>query len=697
MMIRTLTLAALAPAVLTLAAPALAQDDLANRPATDVVARGASPDGRITVTLSLDGEGRASYAVQKDGKPVIADSRLGFLFTDAPKIDRALTLAGTTRDKVDTTWKQPWGEWATIRDRHNELTVRLRESKNLKREIGVTFRIFDDGVGFRYTLPDQPNLHHANIAGELTEFAFAEPGTAWWKPAYLWNREEYLYKKTPLDGVGTAQTVMTVKLASGTHVAIHEAALVDYAGMNLRRSERPNAFQADLTPGSAAAAVSRDAGFSTPWRTIAIADDAPGLYYASRIGLNLNEPNKMGDVSWVKPGKFAGVWWNMIKGEWTWSRGPKHGATTANVKRYIDFAAANSIPGVLVEGWNIGWDGDWFGNGNDMQFDRQTEDFDAAELQRYARAKGVYLVGHHETGGSASHYDAQLDRAFKYAQDHGIPVVKTGYVTDAGQIERVDPDGSQHREWHEGQWMVNHYARVVTTAAKYRVAIDSHEPVKDTGLRRTYPNYVAREGGRGMEYMSWAGKNPPEHEANLAFTQLLGGPMDYTPGIVSLKGSNDSDIPSTMAKQLANYVVIYSPVVMVADTPEAYAKYPQVLPWLRAVPTDWSDTRVLNGEVGDYVTIARKKKGADEWFLGSVGDEEARSFTVPLDFLDAGRTYTAEIYRDGPGADYRTDARHSMTVETKAVKKGDSLTIALAPGGGEAVRFVPTGGAKKRR
>jgi alpha-glucosidase len=692
MMIRTLTLAAL-----TLASPALAQDDLGNRPATNVVAKGASPDGRITVTLSLDGEGRASYAVARDGKPVIADSRLGFLFTDAPKIDRALTLAGTSRDKADVTWTQPWGEWSTIRDRHNELTVRLRESKDLKREIGVTFRIFDDGVGFRYTLPDQPNLHHANIAGELTEFAFAEPGTAWWKPAYLWNREEYLYKKTPLDGVGTAQTVMTVKLASGTHVAIHEAALVDYAGMNLRRSERPNAFQADLTPGSGAPAVSRDAGFSTPWRTIAIADDAPGLYNASRIGLNLNEPNKMGDVSWVKPGKFAGVWWNMITGRWTWSRGPQHGATTANVKKYIDFAAANNIPGVLVEGWNVGWDGDWFGNGKEMQFDRPTEDFDAAELQRYAKAKGVHLIGHNETGGSASHYDAQLDRAFKYAQDHGIPVVKTGYVTDAGQIERTDPDGSQHREWHEGQWMVNHYARVVATAAKYRVAIDSHEPVKDTGLRRTYPNYVAREGGRGMEYMSWAGKNPPEHEANLAFTQLLGGPMDYTPGIVSLKGSNNSDLPSTLAKQLANYVVIYSPVVMVADTPEAYAQYPQVLPWIRAVPTDWSDTRVLNGAVGDYVTIARKKKGADEWFLGSVGDEEARSFTVPLDFLDAGRSYTAEIYRDGPGADYRTDARHAMTVETKTVKKGDTLTIALAPGGGEAVRFVPVGGGRKRR
>ena len=698
-MTRRITMPALLTlAAITLAPPAAAQDDLANRPKTQVVAKGASPDGRITVTVSLDGEGRASYAVARDGRAILNDSRLGFLFTDAPKIDRALALVDTSRDRADTTWRQPWGEWETIRDRHNELTVRLREATRLQREIGVTFRIFDDGVGFRYTLPAQAHLKQANIAGELTEFAFAEPGTAWWKPAYLWNREEYRYRKTPLDGVGTAQTVMTVKLASGTHIAIHEAALVDYAAMNLRRSDRPNAFIADLTPGSAAASVSRAAGFSTPWRTIAIADDAAGLYAASRIELNLNEPNKLGDTSWwIRPGKFVGVWWNMITGKWTWSRGAKHGATTANVKRYIDFAAANGIPGVLVEGWNVGWDGDWFGNGNDMKFDQPTEDFDAAELQRYAKAKGVYLIGHNETGGSASHYDGQLDRAFKYAADHGIPVVKTGYVTDAGQIERVDPDGSQHREWHEGQWMVNHYARVVETAAKYHVSIDSHEPVKDTGLRRTWPNWVAREGGRGMEYMSWQDKNPPEHEANLVFTQLLGGPMDFTPGIVSLKGSDDSDIPSTLAKQLANYVVIYSPVVMVADTPEAYAQYPATLPFLRAVPTDWSETRVLNGEVGDYATVVRRKKGADDWFLGSVGDEEARSFTVALDFLDAGRAYTAEIYRDGPGADYRTAARHAMTVETKTVRRGDRLTIALAPGGGQAIRFVPVGKAARKR
>ena len=663
----------------------------------EVVATAASPDKAITVAVSIDNDGRATYAVTRKGKPVIADSALGFLFTDAPKLDRHFTLADARTTSADTSWTQPFGEWQTIRDRHTQLVVRLKEKDHDRREMQVTFRIFDDGVGFRYTLPDQPGLHHANIADELTEFALAEDGTAWWKPAYGWNREEYLYEATPISAVGTAQTVATFRLAGGTHVAIHEAALVDYAAMNLQRFQGTR-FKANLTPGSGVPKVSRDAGFSTPWRTIAIADDAPGLYHASRMTLNLNEPNRLGDTSsWIRPGKFVGVWWNMINGTWTWARGPRHGATTANVKRYIDFAAANGIPGVLVEGWNVGWDGDWFGNGNDMQFDQPTEDFDAAELQRYAKAKGVYLIGHNETGGSASHYDAQLDRAFTYARDHGIPVVKTGYVTDAGQIERTDPDGSTHREWHEGQWMVNHYTRVVQTAAKYHVSIDSHEPVKDTGLRRTWPNWVAREGGRGMEYMSWAGKNPPNHEANMVFTQLLGGPMDFTPGIVSLKGNAGSDIPSTLAKQLANYVVIYSPVVMVADTPEAYARYPGAFRFIRDVPTDWSETRVLNGEVGHYVTIVRKARGSDDWFLGSVGDEQARTTTVRLDFLDPGKTYTAQIYRDGPNADYRTADRHAITIESKPVRRGDTLTLALAPGGGQAIRFVAPGSGTRAK
>jgi alpha-glucosidase len=661
----------------------------------DPVASATSPDGRIRVSVSIDGEGRPSYAVTRDGKAIIDDSRLGFLFTDVPKFERHFTLLGVSTTRSDTVWAQPWGEWSTIRDNHVEWTVRLGEATGLKREMDVVFRLFDDGVGFRYAVPDQPNLHHANIAEELTQFAVPAAGaTAWWKPSFEWNREEYLYARTPLSEVGTAATPITIKLADGTHLAIHEAALVDYSGMSLRKNG-DGVLQAVLAPGAGEAKVSRDAPFATPWRTLIVADNAPGLYM-SHIELNLNEPSKLADTSWIHPGKFDGVWWNMIKGDWSWATGPKHGATTANVRRYIDFAAANNVRGVLVEGWNVGWDGDWFGNGNAMQFDQPTPDFDAAGLAAYARAKGVHLIGHNETGGSASHYDGQLDRAFKFASDHGEEVVKTGYVTDAGQIERVDLDGTSRREWHEGQWMVNHYLRVVQTAARYHVSIDSHEPVKDTGLRRTWPNWVAREGSRGMEYNAWPGKNPPEHEANLFFTRMLEGPMDFTPGVVSLKGSGDSDLLSTEAKQLALYVVIYSPVVMLADTPENYARYPTGMPFLRAVPTDWSDTRVLNGEVGDYVTIARKDRMSDDWYLGAVTDEMRRTAGVTLDFLDAGKSYTAQIYRDGDDADYRTDKRHAIVAETRIVRRGDTLAIAMAPGGGYAVRFVPLVKAKRR-
>ena len=372
-------------------------------PAAKPLATATSPDKSIAVAIFIDGDGRPTYSVTRKGKAILGESRLGMAFTDAPKIERNIELIGKSTSSSDTSWTQPYGEWKTIRDNHTEFTVRFREKTGLKREMQVIFRIFDDGIGFRYFFPDQPNLHHANIADELTQFAFAQDGTAWWKPAYGWNREEYLYQKTPLDHVGVAQTVFTAKLADGTHAAVHEAALVDYSAMNLMRLEG-NTLISSLTPGAGAPKVSRDAPFASPWRTVILADDAPGLYM-SHIELNLNEPNKLGDVSWVKPGKFVGVWWNMIRGEWTWATGPKHGATTANVKKYIDFAAANGIPGVLVEGWNIGWDGDWFGNGNAMQFDQPTPDFDAAELSRYAKSMGVHLIGHNETGGSASHYD----------------------------------------------------------------------------------------------------------------------------------------------------------------------------------------------------------------------------------------------------------------------------------------------------
>jgi alpha-glucosidase len=646
--------------------------------------RASSPGGSVEVSLTIDGDGRAAYAVSRKGKPILRQSRLGFLFTDAPKIDRSLAITGQETRDFDQTWQQPWGEWSSIRNHYRELQVHLKESKGLGRNFTVTFRIYDDGVGFRYEFPNQPNMHHANIAEELTEFAFAQDGTAWWKPAFLWNREEYLYNKTALSALGTADTPVSIKLADGTHVALHEAALVDYSGMAVARTEGTT-LRAQLTPG--APKVVKHGTWTTPWRTLIIADDAPGLYM-SHLMLNLNEPNKLGDMTWFKPGKFVGVWWNMIKGEWTWARGPRHGATNEHVKQYIDFAAAQGIPNVLVEGWNVGWDGDWFGNGNDMDFAQPTADFDSDMLAAYAKKKGVRLIGHHETGGSASHYENQFDKAFKFAADHGEMVVKTGYVTDAGQIERVDADGTQFREWHEGQWMSNHLIRVAEAAYKYRVAIDSHEPIKGTGLQRTWPNWISREGMRGMEYNAWiGGKNPPEHEANIVFTRMLEGPMDFTPGVLSLTGSEGSAILSTEAKQLALYVTIYSPVVMAADTPENYAKHMDAFKFIRDVPTDWDETRVLNGEIGDYVTIARRPRGRQDWFLGAVGDEEARTVTFALSFLDPKKRYVAEVYRDGDDADYRTDKRHSIVIEQRPVSAKDSMTLRLAPGGGAAVRF----------
>ncbi|MFM9979037.1 MAG: glycoside hydrolase family 97 protein [Sphingomonadaceae bacterium] len=663
---------------LLVASPALAQE----RP----LAQASSPDGSVSVAITIDGDGRASYSVSRKGKPILAPSKLGFLFTDVPKIDRRLSVIGQATRDFDETWEQPWGEWRSIRNRYRELKVEMKETTALARVFTVTFRIYDDGVGFRYEFPDQPNLKAANIADELTEFTFATEGTAWWKPAFLWNREEYLYNRTPVSGVGTADTPVTIKLADGTHVALHEAALVDYSGMAVARTEGTT-LRAQLTPGAGRAKVEKKGAWQTPWRTLIIADDAGGVY-TSHLMLNLNEPNKLGDMRWFKPGKFAGVWWNMIKGEWSWARGPKHGATNANVKRYIDFASASNIPNLLVEGWNVGWDGDWFGNGNDMDFAQPTEDFDARVLADYAKSKGVRLVGHHESGGSASHYENQFEKAFKFSAEHGQMIVKSGYVTDAAQIERVDADGTRLREWHQGQWMSNHFIRNLEAAAKYKIVIDSHEPIKGTGLHRTYPNWVAREGSRGMEYNSWAGKNPPEHEANLVFTRMLEGPMDFTPGVLSLEGEKGSAILSTIAKQLALYVVIYSPIQMAADTPENYAKYPAPFKFIRDVPTDWDETRVLNGEVGDYVTIVRKERGGPNWYLGAVGDEEARLTTVRLDFLTPGKRYTAEIYRDGDDADYRTAKRHSIAIEKRIVSSADTLTLRLAPGGGQAIRFV---------
>ena len=659
----------------------------------ETVATMASPGNVLSVALELH-EGRLSYRIDRFGEPVIASSRLGFQLRGAEKLERNLALASQAARSVDETWEQPWGESRFVRNHHNELRARFTETINLKRSFDVVFRVFDDGVGFRYEFPQQADLTDVIIDDELTEFVIAAPATAWWIPAGEWNRYEYLYGKTPLTEVTQAHTPMTIRTDNGLHIAFHEAALVDYASMWLRRVEGQR-LRAQLSPASEGWKVRRTAPFNTPWRTLQIADSAGGLVESNLI-LNLNEPNALGDVSWFKPSKYVGIWWSLHLDKETWATGKKHGATTANTKRHIDFAAKHGFRGVLVEGWNPGWDGDWFGNGYDFDFSRATADFDIEQLAAYAKAKGVHLVGHHETGCAVSHYERQLGAALDLYARLGVDAVKTGYVCDAGQIERKDGDGPVLREWHDGQWMARHHLRVVTEAAKRHIAVNAHEPIKDTGLRRTYPNWISREGARGMEYAAWGNPpNPPEHEANLVFTRMLAGPMDYTPGILSLQGRGQA-VQTTLAKQLALYVVLYSPIQMAADLPENYELHLDAFEFIKDVPADWSDTRVLNGEIGDYVTIARKDRNSEDWYLGSLTDERGRVLPVPLSFLDPGKRYVAQVYRDGDGAHWKT-APFAFTRETREVSSADVLTLRLAAGGGQAIRFVPIRSLSKPR
>ncbi len=657
--------------------------------AAQPAATASSPGAVLSVVVSVNDEGRPQYAVARNGRPVIGASRLGFILADAPKLERNFVIAAQQTGGSDETWEQPWGEQRFIRNRFNELRVRFTERSGLKRSLDVTFRVYDDGVGFRYEFPDQASLRTVNIVEEQTEFDVVDPAAAWWIPGGEWNRYEYLYNTTPLRELSQAHTPVTLRTAAGLHIAIHESALVDYSGMWLRRVEGQR-LKAVLAPSGSGPKVARTAPFVTPWRTLQIADSAAGLAMSNLI-LNLNEPNKLGDVSWVKPFKYVGIWWGMHLNTQTWEAGPKHGATTANTRKLIDFAAKNGFRGVLVEGWNKGWEGDWFANGETFSFTEPYPDFDIEKLTAYARSKGVRLIGHHETSGNIAHYEEQLEAGLDLYQRLGIDSVKTGYVADAGGIKARAADGSIRFEWHDGQVMSRHHLKVVAEAAKRHIAVNAHEPIKDTGLRRTYPNWVAREGARGMEYNAWGSPpNPPEHESILVFTRMLGGPMDFTPGVLSLTGRDGLQIQSTIAKQLALYVVLYSPIQMAADLSENYEKYPKPFQFIKDVPVDWSETQVLNGEVGDFVTIARKDRNSDDWYVGSVTDENTRAVRVQLDFLDAGRRYTAQIYRDGEGADWKTNP-HAIAIESRTVRRGDTLELKLAAGGGQAIRLVAAG------
>lgn len=657
-----------------------------------------SPDGRTVVTVDVDGEGVPFYSVMRDGKPLFDQSKLGFNFTDAAPMRRGFKVAGEATGSADSQWEQPWGERQWVTDRHNELAVTFRQDDALGRRFTMRVRVFDDGLGFRFEFPQQASLPVARIADELTEFNLAQDGTAWSIPGGDWNRYEYIYSKTPIGALGRVHTPVTMKLADGPYLSFHEAALVDYAGYRLWRVDGLR-FRTELAPSSRGARVVRSGAFDTPWRTVLIADTPKGLF-ESNIELNLNEPNKLGDVSWVHPNKYIGVWWEMHLNKTTWNSGSHHGATTANTKRYIDFAAKHHFRGVLVEGWNKGWDDTWFGNGRDFSFTEAYPDFDIKAVTDYARKKGVRLVGHHETGGNIANYEKQLDAALDLYQRLGVDEVKTGYVADAGNLiscnaDIADPCAGQVQEWHDGQRSAQHHVLVAVEAAKRHIAVNAHEPIKDTGLRRTYPNMIAREGARGAEYDAWGvPKNPPSHIPTMIFTRLLSGPMDYTPGVLSLEGRGGTPIPSTLARQLAFYVAIYSPIQMAADLPENLAKYPQELAFIEQVPADWSQSLLLGGSIGEWAVIARKDRHSDSWYIGGVTDSTARAPGVTLDFLDPGRSYTAKIWRDGDGADGLGDqiAKHRIVIETRTVKQGETLAIPMAAAGGYAAAITPVEG-----
>ncbi len=651
--------------------------------------RATSPDGRNQVTVELR-DGRLYYSVQRDGRPLLMPSLLGFEFRGAPTLRDGLRIVDTTRQSVDETWTQPWGEVARVRDHHNELKVGVAETAASNRQFTLAVRAFNDGVAFRYEVPDQPNLTAFEITEELTEFSMADNARAWWiasnRPRL--DRSEQLWSAGPVSTLDSVQTPLTMELRDGkTFVVIHEANLVNYARMNIRGPRLDNrVLHADLASMANGVKVSGRTPFVTPWRTIQIADKATELS-PSVIGLNLNPPSVIANTDWIKPMKYVGIWWGMHINTMTWSSGPKHGATTANTKRYIDFAAANGLGGVLVEGWNVGWDGDWIQNRNAFSFTQAYPDYDLAELARYAQSKGVKLIVHNETSGGIENYERQMDSAFALYESLGLDAIKSGYVTDTIT--------GGHSHW--SQRMVQHYRHVIEKAAQYHIMLDVHEPIHDTGERRTYPNMMSREGARGQEYNAWGGEggNPPEHETILFFTRLLDGPMDFTPGIFDIlrtktgpaRTNEDARVRTTLAKQLALYVVIYSPLQMAADLPENYEHQP-AFQFIRDVAVDWDTTRVLEGKIGDYVIVARRERNKPNWFIGAITDEEARTFDVPLTFLTPGRRYVAEIYADGPGANWATNPL-PVTISQRPVTSLSRLHIVLARGGGQAIRIRP--------
>lgn len=679
----------------------------------------SSPDGNLRLCVDVDSAGTPFYSLDYKGRPLVTDSRLG-LRADETAFTEGFRIVSVDTMTVDRSWQPVWGEYAEVRDHFRELAVALR-ADDPARDVTLRFRVFDDGIGFRYELPVQDGPNYLTLKDELTEYNFTDDHTLYCIPGdydtdeYLWSETTFTGLPEALAGYGrhsesqraggmTIQTPMLIKTTDGVYVNLHEAALDGYPAMLLDVDPAARAMRTSLVPDRLGVSAYLQMPFHTPWRTLIVSDDARDIL-ASQLILNLNEPCAIEDTSWIKPMKFIGVWWEMFTGKvktWAYSDDTlarpgitdysalrpngHHPANTENVKRYIDFAARHGIDGVLVEGWNEGWE-DWTGYRKNRQFlfDKPYPDFDLPALRDYAREKGVKLIMHHETSANAADYELQLDRAFRFMKDNDYDAVKTGYV--GAIIPR-----SEH---HTSQWMVEHVRRVIERAADYQIMVDSHEAPRPTGLCRTYPNWLAQESARGGEFESMGG-NPPSHTCMLPFTRLKGGPMDYTPGLFETRMSyygegKDSQAGTTLARQLALYLTMPSPIQMACDLPENYDRFPDAFQFIKDVPVDWADSRYLEAEPNRYITVARLDKNSDDWYVGAITDDNSRTALIDLSFLPAGFRYEATVYEDAPDAHWK-DNPQAYRIRTVKVKPGDKLRQPLAPGGGAAIRITRSSG-----
>jgi hypothetical protein len=676
----------------------------------------SSPDANVKLSFIQKADGSVCYLVTYGGKNIINPSGLGFVLKNPEVKLQKFNIVNIDSANVDENWTPVWGEQNTIRNHYKQLKVSLKDKTGSDIAINIVFRIFNEGVGFRYEFPKQEKLNHFIILDEKTQFAMAENNKAFWIPgdydtneygyhmtnlseidASSGGKSQEIYAKFPISN-SAVQTPLMMKSPSGIYVNIHEAALINYPAMNLVLNKSDLVFNAQLVPDAFDNKAYLQTPANTPWRTINVSNKAANILMSKMI-LNLNEPSKVTDVSWIKPQKFVGVWWEMHVGtaSWDYSGGQvasldgsgkpakvPHGANTANVKRYIDFAAKNGIDAVLVEGWNTGWE-DWFGQWKEDVFDFVTPypDFDVKELSEYAKSKGVKIIMHHETSASATNYERWMDTAYRFMNKFGYNSVKTGYVG------HIIPRG----EHHDGQWMVKHYERVAQKTASYHIMVDMHEPVHPTGLQRTYPNWMANEAARGNEFNAWSEGNMPDHETILPFTRLMGGPMDYTPGIFKIKMSSynpskKEQVHTTLTKQLALYVTMYSPIQMAADLPENYEAHMDAFQFIKDVAVDWDQSIVLDAKPGDYIVEARKAKGKANWFLGAITDESARNLKASTSFLDSDKKYVAAIYRDADNADWQSNPE-AYVIEKFIVDSKAILNLKLAPGGGTAISFIP--------